>query len=138
MLPDPTQTGANPGDPADAAARSERGDSTVNEAAGSRRRFGRVRIENLSCSLGTVIDLSAGGMRVITSRISAKKAGETIPVELSSTRHSVRILAEVMWGKRIGFRKHIVGLRFLNVSDEDRRRIGTIARAYAIRMGIGA
>jgi predicted SPOUT superfamily RNA methylase MTH1 len=105
---------------------------------GSRRRYGRVRIENLRCSLGTVVDLSAGGMRVITSKLSAKKTGERITVELNSSRHSVRLSAQLTWGERIGFRKHIVGLRFCDLSEEERRKIGLIARAYAIRVGLSA
>jgi c-di-GMP-binding flagellar brake protein YcgR len=97
-----------------------------------------MRIENLPCSLGTVLDLSASGMRVITSKISAKQTGEVIPVELNGTHHSAKLMAEVTWGERVGFRKHVIGLHFLNLSEEQRQKIGAIARTYAIRMGMGA
>jgi PilZ domain len=97
-----------------------------------------MRIENLPCSLGTVLDLSASGMRVSTSKLSAKHAGEVVPVELNGTLHSAKFMAEVTWGERVGFRKHVVGLRFLNLTEEQLRNISAIARTYAIRMGMGA
>ncbi|MFG0251253.1 MAG: PilZ domain-containing protein [Phycisphaerales bacterium JB038] len=104
----------------------------------SRRRFGRMRIEHLPCSLGTVLDLSAGGLRVLTNKLSAKKLGEMVPVELNGTHRSGTFQAEVTWSERVGFRRHVVGLRFLDLTDEQRATIAAIARAYAIRMGMGA
>lgn len=140
MMPDSDQFEPGP-EATDGWEQCAEPDATVRSretTARSRRQHGRLRIENLPCSLGTVIDLSAGGMRVITSKLSAKKAGEIVPVELNSSRHSVVAMAEVTWGERIGFRKHIVGLRFVNLEEEQRKRICAIARAYAIRMGMGA
>lgn len=85
-----------------------------------RRRHGRLRAgETLSSNVGTVRDLSAGGMKVISRR---KLKGQ-FEVALWDIHRGVRVAAEVVWTKRLGFRRHESGLRFLNVTPEIAREL---------------
>lgn len=108
------------------------------DSAKSRRGCGRVRIEDMPCNMGTVVDLSASGIRVITNKASARKMGRTLTVKLQGPKQRIELEAEVVWVKRIGLRKHIVGLRFVEASGEQRTLIAQIARCYAVRVAESA
>ena len=80
-----------------------------------RRSSGRQRLEALTSSLGPVLDLSAGGMRVLSKK---HREGE-LEVTLTSFGKKFRVLAKVAWSRRVAFRRHVVGLSFMNVSAEN-------------------
>ncbi len=74
-----------------------------------RRRCGRFRSgRSLTCNLGAVLDLSRGGLRVVSRR---RLEGERL-VELFTVDRRLRVPANVIWCDRVGFRKHVVGLEF--------------------------
>ncbi len=79
-----------------------------------RRRSGRFPQESLTCNLGAVLDLSAGGMRVLCNR----PMEDEVRVFLAGYDISVALQAEVVWTHRHGRRKHEVGLRFLKVDHD--------------------
>ncbi|HEB61433.1 MAG TPA: PilZ domain-containing protein [Phycisphaeraceae bacterium] len=104
----------------------------------SRRKYGRVRIENLPCNLGTVIDLSASGIRLISQKAALAKPGRMVTVELEGISRKLRLPARIIWVHKIGFRKRVVGLLFHDITDEQRSCIARICRAYAMRFGASA
>ena len=72
------------------------------------------------CSLGPVLDLSSGGMRVLSTRPYQGHLRVTVwgmDVELN-------LHAKTVWARRLGFRRHELGLVFVDV-DEDVAKILT-------------
>ncbi|MEE9212338.1 MAG: PilZ domain-containing protein [Phycisphaeraceae bacterium] len=94
-----------------------------------RRRHGRITQQQLRSSIGPVVDLSAGGMRVVSDR---RLKGELTIVLHHEVGLELAVQARVMWRKRIGFRQHMIGLEFFNLTPNDCRqlaRIGMISRS---------
>jgi hypothetical protein len=93
----------------------------INEDDGreSRRRTGRVALEAVVCELGTVRDLSATGMRVITRR--PPKGAFTLHVR--GLDSEVEIDGRVAWAKRIGLFRFEVGVKFINVSEDQAQKL---------------
>ncbi len=103
------------------------------QLADDRRAHGRLPQELLQCSLGPVLDLSMGGMRIHCSR--APK-GE-VDVELLDLEHPVSIRAEVMWARKIGFRKYEVGLNFPHVGPEVAKQLTRVSLNHRLRRLLG-
>jgi len=97
-----------------------------------RRTPGRVPQESLICDLGPVLDLSSGGMRILSKRqlygsVKAKVWGFDICMTLDT---------RVAWSKRLGFRRHEIGLEFLNVDDSISKILGRISASHRMRRAI--
>ncbi len=89
-----------------------------------RRKSGRLRNgETLACNLGSVIDLSAGGTRVLRNRKLTGKLDAT----LWDADRLLHLRAEVIWCKRLGFRKYEVGLEFRHLTLDDVRALSDLA-----------
>jgi len=106
---------------------SKPGEATDNETI--RRRFGRLPLETLQCNLGTIIDLSAGGMRVICRRVpklmtSVQIEGYPMPQPLQ---------ARVTWTRRVGLFRHEVGLQFVDVAPQLASILAKIAGCNRLR-----
>ncbi len=80
-------------------------------AGPERRRSVRVNVRQLKCNLGRVLDLSSGGVRLLSRR----KLKGWHEITLCDRDGGVRLEAEVRWSKRRGLFKHEIGLQFLNV-----------------------
>ena len=78
-----------------------------------RRIPGRVPQEMLVCTLGPVLDLSPGGMRVLSTR---RRDGK-LELTLWGGDLKLALRARVAWCHRLGFRRHEVGLTFLDVDE---------------------
>ena len=79
-----------------------------------RRRFGRLPLETLECNLGTILDLSAGGMRVMCRRVPKI----TTPVFIAGFPMPQSLKAKVTWTRRVGLFRHEVGLQFVDVTPQ--------------------
>ncbi len=71
----------------------------------------RLKVEFLKCNLGSVLDLSLGGVRVLSRR----RLRGRYTVKLYSTDNGLRIEAEVRRCERVGFCKHEVALEFIDL-----------------------
>ena len=88
-----------------------------------RRRFGRSKGTRLGCSIGRVIDLSGGGLRIRRStRLSSQ-----MDVKLWTAKRQITVPAKVAWVRRIGFRKYEVGLEFRDLTPDTRKDLSTFA-----------
>ena len=88
-----------------------------------RRKSGRVKAESIvGCSLGRVMNLSTGGIRVRTRR----RLGVVITVDLSTSTGRVRVRCEVVWTRRQGFGRYLNGLRFVEVTPAISRQISML------------
>ena len=66
---------------------------------------------NVRCNLGEIVDLSASGMRVI----ARKPLQGDARISLLAQRTAVQLAGKVAWTKRVGFRRHMVGVEFVQV-----------------------
>ncbi len=82
------------------------------------RRHGRLRCELLTCGLGQVLDFSASGMRVAHRGRMELKEGESICLHLQVLHISQIVQARVVHVRKSGFRRHEVGLEFIEVTPE--------------------
>ena len=80
-------------------------------------------------SLGPVLDLSAGGMRVL----SRKPRSRDIDVKLVGADVSLTVRAQVAWSQRLGFRRHEVGLTFLDVDEATALLLSRISNVHRAR-----
>ena len=97
-----------------------------------RRLSGRLPQEGLYCNLGAVIDLSAGGIRLFCKRFWDDETN----VILSGYDVSVSIRAKVAWSHRHGFRRHEIGLMFLDVDEEMSRMLTRVSMMHRKRRAI--
>jgi hypothetical protein len=97
-----------------------------------RRSRGRVRQQGVVCDLGVVLDLSAGGMRVLSTRGHDGQMN----IRIWTIKDSVTVRADVVWSKRVGFRRHLVGLKFVAMSESDAAALSTIAIAHRALVAI--
>jgi hypothetical protein len=93
------------------------------------RRTGRLCQHTLSCNLGRVLDISAGGMRIITRKVprgfvDVHLVGHPLPGSLKAVRQ---------WSRRLGWFRHEVGLRFETVTPDVAQRLSAIACSCRLR-----
>ncbi len=98
-----------------------------------RRAHGRLGQELLQSSLGPVLDLSMGGMRVRCN----KPAKGTLDVVLLDLESPVTVRAEVMWTRRIGFRKYEVGVSFPHVPPDVAKQLTRVSLNHRLRRLLG-
>ena len=97
-----------------------------------RRVPGRLPQEQLTCNLGPVLDLSVGGMRVLSTK---PRAGEfDVRLEGADVRLTLRV--KVAWVDRLGFRRHEIGLSFLEVDDDTAQILSRISSAHRARAAV--
>ncbi|MBT8486791.1 MAG: PAS domain-containing protein [Phycisphaerales bacterium] len=101
----------------------------VNPDWEGRRSSSRLSQEEVKCSLGVVLDLSLGGMKV---RCPRSPQGE-IDFTLFDDEETIELRAEVAWARRIGFGKHEAGLRFIDVSEEAATQLSRLATRNRLR-----
>ncbi len=76
-----------------------------------RRRDVRLKQRSLQSSLGPVIDLSRSGLRVRSTR---RLRGQLTVTLFNRNGPHLEVRARVVWSKRLGFRKHVAGLEFID------------------------
>jgi hypothetical protein len=92
---------------------------------GSERRIhARLNLDDVECSLGTILDMSLGGARL---RCTRPPADRVVDFEITDGQETVRTSAEVVWKKRMGFRRFEIGLRFLGIRSEIAERLTSLA-----------
>jgi hypothetical protein len=96
--------------------------------ASNARKHGRVRCQSIESNLGEVRDLSASGARVRRRHRLAEGSGAMVNLEIEGLDGPVRVLARVVWTRRLGFFKHEIGVIFEDVDPGVRRALSDIAR----------
>lgn len=100
------------------------------DAPSDRRRHGRLRCESAKSCIGDVLDISASGMRVQRSGRPILEVGDEfrITVHPDNDEPVLTLPSRVVRIERKGFRKHIYGIEFANLDDDQKRRLGDLAR----------
>lgn len=83
----------------------------------------------VKCTLGDVLDLSAGGMRVACTGKPALKEGNAASIKLRTSAGLEPVNARCCWVRRAGlFKGFQIGLKFIGITEEQAQRIGKIAK----------
>ncbi len=98
----------------------------------NRRTAGRLLQESLECNLGPVLDLSTGGMRVLCKRPHEG----SLEVRLQASQYSMTLSGQVVWSKRLGFRRHEIGIQFVDVDDDTAHILSRISASYRMRRAL--
>jgi hypothetical protein len=98
------------------------------------RRGGRLLQESLTCSLGVVVDMSVTGAKIRCRLGSRPAEGKKAIVEMSTDSGDVRLQARVVWTRLCGILRWEAGVEFVDVTDEDTRKLTEIAHSYYDRM----
>ena len=104
------------------------------------RRFGRVNCERLVCLLGgaegqpgVVMDLSAGGARLLFKNKTGYKAGDQGNLVIESlTAQPLALGMTVVWCKKRGFRRHEIGVSFGEPPAELRAALVRVMRSTSV------
>ena len=104
------------------------------EANDDRRAHARLPQEALKCNLGEVLNLSLGGMRV---RCTRAPKNNVVEVELTYEGETMIVQAEVVRSNKVGFRKHELGLRFLDVDPETAKQLTRVSLNHWVRHTLG-
>jgi hypothetical protein len=91
-----------------------------------RRRDVRLKQTSLHSSLGPVVDLSRSGMRVRSTR----RLRGIVSVKLFNRNGPhLNVKARVVWSKRLGFRRHVAGLEFIDPPPNMLRELAKLGTA---------
>ena len=100
------------------------------DSSSDRRRHGRLRCESTRSCIGNVLDISASGMRVQRSGRPIMEVGDQfrITVHPDAGEPVLTLPSRVVRIERTGFRKHVYGIEFVELNDEQKRRLSELAR----------
>lgn len=93
-----------------------------------RRRHGRLLCEDLRCNLGKILDLSASGMRVFRKGGAVAKVGDKIHLVIEYLDASMKVGVVTVRADKVGFRKHMYGFQFIDLTDQQKTRLAALAR----------
>ena len=86
-----------------------------------RKAAGRFRAQNLRSRLGPVMDLSITGMSVLCTSSYERIIGEKSTIWICMHRgEKFDFRVQVRWSRKLGFRRHKVGLSFVDLTPQQR------------------
>ncbi|MBB6428721.1 EAL domain-containing protein [Algisphaera agarilytica] len=93
-------------------------------AVTEKRRHGRYRPDGLACNLGQVVDLSQGGMRLLSKR--ERHGHQTVTLDTSEGQ--LMLQARVAWRRKLASREYVLGMTFEELPVQDRDRLEALVR----------
>jgi hypothetical protein len=105
-------------------------------ATTNKRRTGRLVCEELVSNFGPVVDLSSEGCRVIQGRLGGAPVGARVRLRLEGYDTCVTVAAQVMRRRGRGPLKTEIGIRFLDLSPEQKDAVTALARTHRVRYAI--
>jgi hypothetical protein len=97
--------------------------------ADEKRRRGRFHRPPATTSLGPVVDLSATGMRIANRGGPKVKEDQRIKLNVQSEHQNITLDVRVAWVKRSGLRETLIGLEFVDLSQENQKALAEIAKS---------
>ena len=95
-----------------------------------RRLYPRLLQALVLTNFGPVLDLSLSGARIRCSRALEG----TVDVDLMASEETLFLQAEVVWTKKLGFRKYEAGLRFLEVTPDVAEQLTRVSLNHRARV----
>jgi hypothetical protein len=103
----------------------------------NKRRHGRLKCDLLTCALGEVMDFSASGMKVrYRGRLQVER-GQVVDMALHAAGSTQNVKARVVHIHKAGFRRHDLGLEFVEVTPEVSKGLLALARIAMDSMTLG-
>jgi hypothetical protein len=99
------------------------------------RRHGRLRCRQLPCDLGEVVDMSASGMKMKSSRAPKVGLGDVVSVTLHYPLGDLPIRARVVWMKKLAYRSYEIGLEFEQVTPAIKASLSVVVQTATDRHG---
>lgn len=93
-----------------------------------RRRAERHNSDVVTCDLGNIVNLSAGGVRITGKGKLPFRAGQTGRLRLAAAGGALTLTAQTVWVKRKGLRGYDMGLRFIDLKPGMGRIIESMAK----------
>lgn len=89
----------------------------------------------IRCPLGTVVDLSASGLKAQTTVKPSVLTGHALSIHIEAGDHKLDVMGKIVWVKRAArFKKEWqLGVQFENQTDAARDAITKIANAFRIK-----
>ncbi len=98
----------------------------------NRRVAGRVALQHIVCSIGTVLDLSSSGMRLLSTFKPPIAVGTPFSMVLIGLDNPVPVTCRAVWIRKSGWRAFQAGLMFVDMTTELRHAINTLARSVSM------
>src|SRR5690606_13746609 len=97
--------------------------------APSSRRFGRIRVSGANASLGRILDIPGGGMRILSrSMAPGPRRDATIPIQIDvGDEEWLGLTARVAWVRRVGLLQREIGLEFVEIEDGVKKALRAMA-----------
>jgi hypothetical protein len=89
-------------------------------AVKNNRRHGRVRCQDVECTLGSVMNISASGLLVRTG-LRSPRVESVVVLKVRTFDGGFDVQTRVEWSKMDGLLHHQVGLEFIDLTPEGRR-----------------
>ena len=92
------------------------------------RAHGRMHGDGITCNLGRIENLSASGMRVrVRGRLHVAPL-QTIPLTIHGPLGPFTLTGKIVWTQKLGFRRHDVGVQFVEIHGGARQQLNSLAR----------
>jgi hypothetical protein len=89
-------------------------------AVKNNRRHGRVRCQDVECTLGSVMNISGSGLLVRTG-LRSPRVESVVVLKVRTFDGGFDVQTRVEWSKMDGLLHHQVGLEFIDLTPEGRR-----------------
>lgn len=96
----------------------------------TRRAFGRLGTELVLCSLGPVLDIGGGGMRVLAKRPPRE---EQFKIEVFDGTTVVDLQVKMVWRRKLGLWRHEIGLAFVDLDEGHAQELTRLAMTNRMR-----
>ena len=97
----------------------------------NQRRHGRVVCQEIPSTLGEVLDISASGARILCTNKPFWVGHSGLSLTIFGVNGPITLRAKIVWSTKQGWRKHVLGLQFVELSPEMMHAITSIGRACA-------
>ncbi|MEM8758528.1 MAG: PilZ domain-containing protein [Planctomycetota bacterium] len=96
----------------------------------NRRSSGRLKVQGARSSHGTVLDASAGGLRIRGSLPRGSKPGTTIELAIldAAGQPALPLVCEIRWIQKHPFRGSTFGVAFVHLDEASQRKLFQILR----------
>lgn len=94
----------------------------------NRRRYGRLRVAEVYCSLGEVLDVAPEGLKIRARGLRTVRIGQGVSMTLGTPLGLMPVRAMVVWLRRVSLKHTEIGLALVNLTEDGRRAMTAIAQ----------
>ena len=107
------------------------------------RQKGRLPVEYLTCwhrkrVFGRAVDLSLSGTRIFRKGNLPFKDDEVFDITLGWNDTQLDLKAKIAWSRKVGFRRYLLGLEFVDLQPESTRVLQHLGRVSKVSLWIAS